>query len=320
MSVLARKTALLAKLESVYGVDALPTTDDLIEVVDFSISPEIDKVERNLYRPTLSPNASLPAKKYTQLSFTVELKGGGVDANGVAVAPKVVEIMQACGMSLTINEYDDDNDGNTDRREYVLKPTSENIPSLTFYAYLDGVLYKVLGARGDMKLQLEANQIGKMQFEFTGLFVEPVDAPFPTISCNSDIIPPIIQNVNLTMGGYAPILSSFEVGLNNDIVQLDDMNAPAGVGEVIIQARKTGGSLNPDMMLASEYDIWTKFINNEEVEIKATIGNNTGNTIDIDIPKAIYNKIGIGERDSVRIYNVDFTATGCDDELIITFK
>jgi len=313
---ITRKTALLGKLESSYGVDASPTTSDLIEISDFDITPNVEKVERNLFRPSLSPVASLPTKKYTELTFSVELKGAGVDANDNVILPKVAEVLQACGMKL--ESFDTDNDGDVDA--YKLTPTSQNIPSMTFYAYLDGVLYKVLGARGNAQITLEANQVGKIQFTFNGLFVKPEDASFPNISCDSGLIPPIIKNVNLTMGGYAPILTSFEVNLNNTLTQRDDMNSSEGVRDIEITARNTSGSLNPDLMLASQYDVWDKFLNNEPQEIKATIGNQTGNIIEIRIPQAIINSTKLGDREGKRILNIDFTAVGCDDELEIWFK
>lgn len=312
--MLTRKTLLLAKKETTYGVDPSPSvSDDAIEVFDFSITPNIDTVDRNLYRPSLSPVASIPSKKYTEVSFSVELKGGGVDAEGKALAPKYVRLLEACGMSVEVQEDDTS-------RTTILKPTSTDIPSVAMYAYLDGVLYKVLGARGNMTLRLEANQIGRIEFTFNGLFVTPTDTTFPTVSCDTGLIPPIVKNVNLTMGGYAPILSAFEVTLDNDLVQRDDMNAVEGVGEIVINGRNTNGSVNPDMMKASEYDIWTAFQNGTETQISAVVGSATGNTIEVVIPKAVYSSVGIGDRDGVRIYDVRFTCVGCDDELEIRFK
>jgi hypothetical protein len=319
MPIYARKTALLAKLETTYGVDATPTTDDVVEIFDFSITPNIDKVERNPYRPTLSPVAAIPGKRYTELSFYVELKGAGIDSTtGLAKQPKVVDLLQGCGFELTINNIDSNNDGTTDAVEYILKPTSTDFKSLTFYAYLDGVLYKVTGARGNAQIQMEANNIGKIQFTFTGLFETPVDAAFPTVTIE-EVIPPLIKNVNLTMGGYAPILSSFEVNMNNDIVQRDDMNAAEGVGGIDIIGRNPSGSLNPDMMLAAEYDIWTQFESGTPQSIEATVGSEVGNKVSINIPQAVYNSIKIDERDSIRVYTTDFTCIGNDDEVQITF-
>ena len=319
MSLLTRKTALLVKKETTYGVDVQPTTSDLLEITDFDITPEIDVVERNYFRPSLSPVGSIAGKRYTSLSFTVELKGAGTDNNGLAVQPKVAEVLEACGFSLSTQTYDDDGDGTTDRVEYVLKPTSDNIASLTFYAYLDGLLYKVVGARGNVQISVEANQIGKMQFNFTGLYIKPEDAIFPNVPCESAIAPPLIKNVNLTMGGYAPILSSFEVNMNNDLTQRDDMNSAEGVREVIITGRRPEVTLNPDLMLVSEYDVWQKFENGEPQSIQAQFGSEIGNKIRIEMPEVVISKVGLGDRDGVRIANITGIAQGCDDEVQIIF-
>jgi hypothetical protein len=323
MSIFTRKTAIFAKLESTYGVDAFSGVDpanntDMLEIFDVTVTPNIDKIDRNPFKASLSPEASIPSKKYTELSFYTELKGYGTDTNGITKEPKVTRLLQACGFSLTVNEFDDNSDGTTDRKEYLLTPTSNNIKSVTFYVYLDGVLYKIPGARGNVQVQLEANNIGKFNFTFTGLFVKPVDKAFPSIKTD-ELTPPLVKNVNLTMGGYAPILSSFEIDMQNDVVQRDDMNAEEGIGSVDIIGRNPVVSMNPDMMLVADYDIWGKFINNEEVLIKGIVGSDLGNKVQIDVPRVVYNSLGIGDRDSVRIYDVSGTCTGNDDEVQITF-
>lgn len=312
MPIYSRKTQIYAKKETTYGVDPFtvdPTNDDAIEVFDFTITPNIDKVDRNPYRASMSPVASLPAKRYTEMSFYTEIKGYGVDgATGDPLLPKVVKLLEACGMKYTL-----------DGTEHVLTPTSTNFASLTFYCYLDGVLYKVTGARGNVQVQLEANNVGKFNFTFQGLFEKPIDKAFLPATTN-ELTPPLVKNVGMTFAGtYAPIISSFEVNLNNEIVMRDDFNAVEGVGGVDIIGRGTAGSMNPDMMLAAEYDIWAAFESNSEVTITGTVGSDTGNKVKITVPKAVYSQIGIDDRDSIRVYSTSFTCLGNDDELEIRF-
>ena len=323
MSIFTRKTAIFAKLEGTYGDDAFGGVDptdntNMLEVFDVSVTPNVDKIDRNPFKASLSPEAAIPSKKYTELSFYTELKGYGVDVDSITKEPRVARLLQSCGFELTVNEFDDDSDGVTDRKEYLLKPTSSGFKSVTFYVYLDGVLYKIPGARGNVQIQMEANNIGKFNFTFTGLFVQPIDKAFPSIETD-EITPPLIKNVNLTMGGYAPILSSFEVDMQNDVVQRDDMNASEGIGGVEIIGRNPNMSMNPDMMLAADYDIWSKFINNEDVLISGTVGSDIGNKVKVELPKVVYNSLGIGDRDSVRIYDVAGTCTSDDAEVQITF-
>ncbi len=326
MAIFTRQTLVLAKLESTYGVDANPTVDDYIEVFDVNISPNMETVNRDPYRQTLSPVASLPTKFSTELSFTVELKGSGLDSNGSVRYPAIGKLLEACGFT-----YEEETDSTTGlTTSYKFKPISRDFASMTFYVFLGNILYKVVGARGSVQIQLEANQVPKLNFKFLGKFITPEDvSSIPTIP--DDVLklfptPHIVKCVNLTMDSYAPVLSAFEIDMNNDLTQRDDLNSCTGVGEILITGRKPQGSLNPDMFNASKYDVWTKFINCEPVSIQGSIGRKSdgtydaGNAVDIVIPNAVMDKIGIGDRDTIRIYDISFVATGNDDEVQIIFK
>jgi len=316
MALLTRKTLLLAKTESVYGVDANPDPNqDAIEISDVNITPNIDKVERNLFRDTLSPLADIPAKKYTELTFSVELKGNGLQHDGTTV-PRIVRLFEACGFQTTAHPESSAGAGDG---YFELKPISSNFPSLTFYVYLDQVLYKVVGARGNVEIVLEANNIGKANFTFQGLFVQPVDASMPSATYEApDLVPPLAKGVNLTMGSsFTPCLQAFSVNMNNQITQRDCLTAEEGVGDILITSRKPEGSLDPDMFLSSQYDVWSKFVNGTPEQISGTLGKTAGNRITVTIPKAVYSSIGIGDRDTVRIYDIGFTCIGQDDEVII---
>ena len=318
MALLTRRTLLLAKTESVYGQDAVPDPSlDAIEITDLSISPNIDVVDRNLFRDTLSAQASLPAKKYTELTFSIELKGNGSQQDGATI-PRIIRLFEACGFSTTAVPETTAGAGDG---YFELKPISQNFSSLTFYVYLDQVLYKVLGARGNVEIVLEANTIGKANFTFQGLFVQPVDAAMPTATYEAPTLaPPIVKGVNLTLGAsFAPCIQAFNVNMNNSLVQRDCMKATEGVGDIIITERKVGGSLNPDMFLASEYDVWSKFTSGTPEQIAGTLGTQAGNRFSITIPQAQYNGIGIGDRDSIRIFDISFDAIGQDDEVVLKF-
>ena len=326
MAIYTRQTVVLAKLETAYGVDANPTENDYVEVFDVSISPNMETVNRNPYRSTFSPVASLPSKFSTELSFTVELKGSGLDDSGAIRYPAIGKLLEACGF--TSHEVVDDSSSSV--IGYKFTPISTDFPSITFYVYLGNILYKVLGARGSVQIQLEANQVPKLNFKFTGKFLIPQDvSKIPEIP--EDVLklfptPHIVKCVNLTMDGYAPVLSAFEVDMNNDITIRDDLNSCTGVGEVLITGRKPQGSLNPDMFNASQYDVWTKFTHAQPVSIQGTVGRykdgsyDKGNAVDVIIPHAVIDKIGIGDRDTVRIYDISFVATGNDDEVQLIFK
>ena len=328
-----RRTALLAKKESTYGVDASPSaTIDAIEIFDFNITPNIDTVERKPYKESISPAASLAGKKYINFSFYIEIKGNGSQQDG-ATEPRYVRLLEACGFS--VNAVAESAGGANDGY-FELKPTSSNFASLTVYAYLDDTLYVVTGVRGTCTIETEANQIGKINFNFTGKYTKPVDTAFPSITYETLQTPPLCKGAGLTMGGtftpasgntppsvsggYAPILSKFSVDLNNNTTARDDLNDPSGVGDFAILERGTNGSIDPDAMKIVDYDIWQNFEDGTEQTIWATVGNTAGNIAQIFVPKAVYNGINTGVRDGIRTYETNFTAVGDDDELVVVLR
>jgi len=129
------------------------------------------------------------------------------------------------------------------------------------------------------------------------------------------IIPPLVKNLDFTLDRiYKPSLSEFELDMNNELVQREDLNAPEGVGDISINGRNPEGRMNPDLMLPSEYNIWEKLSHMDTLEIKGTIGRETAKTIHFAIPKAVFTSLELGEREGVRVANIKFGVTGCDDE------
>lgn len=96
---LTRRTVILAKLEAVYGADAVPTGADAIlcnSGVD--VKPQGDVLERDVLRDTLSPSGSVIGAKSLDFEITVELKGGGL-LIAVVQAPEYDPLIQSCGMA-----------------------------------------------------------------------------------------------------------------------------------------------------------------------------------------------------------------------------
>ena len=386
MAIRANRTAVAVKLEDQYGVYNPPDfSTDVIEVIDLSLSPNVDSVERNLFRPTLSPAGRLPSKIHSEISFQVELKGGGLDANGKPLLPKYISLLKACGFdyqtityktatetfngdgstatftlsntpvipfseSVLVNgqrvpytidytsgtitfetapadgstisvSYEYQNTDTDALTQYLVKPVSDNIGSVSIVVYLDGLLYKIAGARGNVVISMEANNTAKLQFRFQGLYLDPESSSVPLTCTDETILPPLVKNAQTLLDRYfMPSLSTLEIDMNNSIVQRDDMNAEAGVGVIQITARNPEGNMNPDLVLPEEYNIWSKLKNAEFFEIRGQLGKDAGNTIKFAVPKALMTSLELAERDGIRIANIRFSCVGCDDEVQLFLK
>ncbi len=315
---LTRRTLLLAKIETTPGVDAVPVVStDSIPITSFSITPNVALLDRNVFRDTLSPAIPIAGKRYMTVTFSVDIVGNGIQQDG-ATAPFLVRLLESSGMISTPTAETAALAGDG---YFTITPTSTLFQYITIYAYLDGIVYKILGCQGTPKITLDANALGKVDFTFTGIFSSPTDVTMPTSPSLSTVVPPLIKSINLTMGtSFVPVLSSFDVDLANNINQRDDMNANTGIGSIEISGRKPTGSLNPDLMTAATYDVWGNFLNSTPQQITGQVGATAGNIMEVTIPSAIYNSIGIGDRDGIRSYDIKYTPTGKDNEVSIVLK
>src|SRR5690606_8484724 len=103
--------------------------------------------------------------------FDVELAGSGEPG----LAPGWGVLMQACAMSETVNEDE----------SVVYAPVSEGEKSITLYFNMDGILHRLLGARGTVKLAFTSGAIPKLSFSFVGLYSPPADVALPAVTLSA---------------------------------------------------------------------------------------------------------------------------------------
>ena len=92
---LTRKKTLLAKIESVYGTDPVPTgSANAMLVKNLTATPlSAELVSRDLVRPYLGNSENLIAQKFQQLDFEIEMVGSGA----VGLTPAYDPLLRACG-------------------------------------------------------------------------------------------------------------------------------------------------------------------------------------------------------------------------------
>lgn len=152
-----RNTTVLAKIETTYGVDSIPTgAANAILVSDVSVDPVADNVKRDLIRAYMGAAEELVGNKHIEISMTVELQNGGTAGTAPAWGP----LIRACGFAeaALITPA---------RVEY--NPVSTGFEGVSIYYYLDGVLYKALGCRGSVDFDLSVGGRPVMKFKFLGV-------------------------------------------------------------------------------------------------------------------------------------------------------
>jgi hypothetical protein len=184
MSRLSRKTAILAKIETTYGVDSTPTgAANAILISNQSVNPlNAQNVDRKVVREYLGGAEQLVGVFYKEVSFDVELAGSGA----AGTAPAWGALLKACGMGEVV----------TASTRVTYTPVSTTFDAATIYYHDDGVLHKLLGARGSYKLNMGLGNTPILSFRFIGIDGGDTAVANPTQTLTSWKTPLVITNPN----------------------------------------------------------------------------------------------------------------------------
>lgn len=250
---MARKAidaAILAKIESSYGVDPTPTgVANAMRVYGQTVEPlNIKYVENPYLRGYAGGNPELIGAIHKKVSFSVDLAGAGAAGTAPAYSP----LLRACAFAETIS------DGA--RVEY--NPISNNEESVTIYYYESGVIYKLLGARGDFELDMTSGNKPALKFSFIGIdggIVATASTPATTLTGFKD--PLVVTNPNtadvLVGCTYATGALSGGVSYPSRGLNFKTSNSPThdeilGGEAITVERKGVTGSVEFDLTAAQE--------------------------------------------------------------------
>jgi hypothetical protein len=204
-----RKLALLAKIETDYGVDAVPTgMANAIQASNVTLTPiEGVEISRELLLPYLGHQGIILSGEYTLIEFDVEVAGAGAAGDVPAYGP----LLRMGGMHQTIVEVA------TVPTQVEYNPVSGGFEAGSIYYNLDGVRHILLGARGTVTVPFVPSQIPRYRFRILGLKGTIADAALPTVDLTAFIKPVPVNKANTTMAlhGWTAIAESLELQLGN---------------------------------------------------------------------------------------------------------
>lgn len=232
MSLLIENVVTLAKVETTYGTDAVPTGADALVTSQVKLTAlEQTTVSRNLDKPNSGADQELTVQHYAMIEFTVEIASSGT----LGTAPAFGKLLKACRCLETINAG----------TSVIYTPYRASTTSLTFAFYLDGNQHKLLGARGTFTIEANSQGIPVIKFRFWGLYVEPARVANPTTLTGWDafMVPTAINYDNtppLVLHGYTATFTRFTFDAGNDVKVFNN----PGENEVRITAHKARGNLS----------------------------------------------------------------------------
>lgn len=307
MTVQWNSKTILCKLEAAEGMDANPDAAlNAILTKEFSINPiEGDEVARDVDRATYGSMGSVLSNKRVSVNFKVELQGSGT----VDSAAKFAPLLRACGMVETINTGTD----------CSYDPVTQAPESATFYVYIDDILHKFTGARGNVQVEAVESQFGYFTFDFIGLFT-PVVGATPTVADLSGFMDPLLintSNSNFSLHGFNANLRSLNFDLGNEVTY----KSWVGQEGILISGRRSSAEVVIQAPSLGAHDYFSAVDAAAKGPLVFTHGVTAGQIVELSIPQAQVKSIAYGDEDGVATFTLGVEAVitdGDDDVKLIT--
>ncbi|HAF43434.1 MAG TPA: hypothetical protein DCK83_00430 [Gallionellaceae bacterium] len=319
MSRLTRKIAILAKIETTYGTDAVPTgAANAILISNQSVNPlNAQNVDRVTVKEYLGGAEQLVGVAYKEVSFDTELAGAGA----AGTAPAYGVLLRGCGMAEAVSAGA--------RVEYT--PISATFEALTIYYYDDGVLHKLLGARGSFKLNMGLGNRPIISFRFIGIDGGDTAAANPSQTLTAWKTPLVITNPNtadLLLGcTYATAALSGGTAYPSKGIEIDsgvtvNHNALLGGETIELSDRNVSGKITLDLTAAQEVSFMTTVKANTTQSIGLQHGTTAGYKVIVYSPAVQLISPKKEEQNGIRLIGFDtrhVPLSGNDELRIVVF-
>ncbi|OJY36362.1 MAG: hypothetical protein BGP11_08440 [Rhodobacterales bacterium 65-51] len=307
MARLFRKIAILNKIETTYGVSAAPAAANAIIAKNVSFTPlEADEVPRDLVLPYLGNQGVILTGQHAKIEFDVEMAGAGAAGS----APKYSSLLRACGFAETLSAGVS--------ATYSIIETG--VESSTLYFEIDGVRHILLGARGNLSMNVAPKQIPSFRFSMTGLLGTISDQALTAVSMTGWQTPVEVSSANTTLSlhGWSSIAEQLSVDLGNTVTP----RFLIGSESVIISDRKVTGQAVVEATSLATIDWFARARSRTRGALALAHGTAAGNIVEVNGPALEIGKITQGQTDGILNYTLplSFCPVTGRDELSIVVK
>lgn len=302
-----KNQVILVKLETTYDTDSVPTVSaNSILAYDIKFKENVDPVRRLAQVASLSRLASVDGKKFSELSFKVELKGSGT----AGTAPRIGAILRACSFSEAV----------VSNTSVTYLPRSASQESVTVYFLIDGRQHAMTGCVGDVKINCEAGQFAYLEVTLKGRYVAPtlVALTSPTLEST---VPYVCKFVNFQYNSKNTlVLKSTLIEMNNVIAERTSISDANDIAGFLVTGRDPMVTIDPEAIIETSYAFRTDAFTNYRT-LSWVIGAVAGNIATFSIPK--YNPYfpEYEDRDEILVEKIKGEASqnAGNDEVSIAF-
>ncbi|WP_349433571.1 phage tail tube protein [Pararhizobium sp. A13] len=303
-----RNRAILAKAETVYGTDAVPTgAANAMLWTNVVFNPSVgDEVGRDLVVPYMGHQGVILTGSHATISGECEIAGSGAAGTAPAWGPT----HRACGMMEVIAAGVD--------AQYT--PISQSQEAVSLYFNVDGVNHVLLGARGTYTFGFTPKQIPRWAYSFTGLLGTISDIVLPAVTLTGFKKPVPVNKANTTFSlhGLAGVCEGVTFDLGNQI----EPRFLIGAESIEHVDRVMTGSAVMEAVLLAQKNWFAIADAHTTGALALQHGTTAGNIVKIDAPAVQIGRLAYGE--SQKIVNntlpLMFTTVAGNDEFKITVK
>jgi hypothetical protein len=283
--MLKNMALLLAKRETGYGVDAVPTAAQnaiLTELPEFEVMGK--KLELADVKSFFGGRSVVNVGTGLKVSFTTAIRGCGAVPS---TPPNIGVLFRGCNFDEAV-----DSTPGSESVTYTPNSKIDDADSLTLYFWQHNILHKMLGCRGSgPSVEAKAAEYGKSKWEFQGIYAGPVDqaidvGTFPTSQ------PLVFKSAQVSIDGYSAAIESLKLDVKNEIAARSDANSPTGIVSYFVKERSVSGEIDPEAVALSSKNFFQMWENSQAVALAATIGQASGNRcriscpgVQLDVPK-----------------------------------
>lgn len=273
-------------------------------------------MERDYMRDSLDPSGFVVGAKQATISFKSELKGPD-DAASPETATALDPLLQACGLVPAAGAWPGDGDAGD---SLIYTPTSDPAAhkSATLYYYMDGILYKMVGARGTAVATFSVRGYPSIQFNMTGLYAPAADQANPSATFEEHT-PPNCLSAGLKIGSYSPVgIEQAQIDFGIGLSEKRDLNSSTGLTSLVITSRTPKITLDCDVVPLASFNPEALWSAATKSAIDWQAGLAPGNRVMIKAANAQMEEPSRGDRDGRAIYNLSFTCTQDNSFQLIT--
>ena len=265
---------LLLGMETVYGTAPVLAAADAILATKIRIMPmEGQDLSRDLERPHMGAQATIPVDLHAKMSFTVEILPSGT----AGTAPVIGKLLRALGCAETI----------VAATSVTYNPVSRNHESVAVHLWIGDTRFALIGARGTGTLRVNASGIPVLEVELTGLWTQPSQAariePDLDDQLEADVLAATTTNTPVfTVNAVGLVMRSLSLTLGNQV----EPRFLIGADRVLITGRQELVETTVEAVPLGTLNPFALALARTKVPIALTHGTAAGKTVSLSVPAA----------------------------------